>query len=69
MGFTLNQKRAEELLVKNGWVRTLGGKHNVKMEKDGCRPITLPRHKGRDYSKNLTGSILRQAGITKKDAS
>lgn len=47
----LNQKSAKRLLQQNGWTDTRGGKHAVKMEKRGCRPITLPRHKGRDYSK------------------
>lgn len=69
MGFVLNRKKAEKLLAEHGWVTTLGGKHSVKMEKKGCRPITLPMHKGRDYSKSLTGSILNQAGIDKKDVS
>lgn len=40
-----------------------GGKHNIKMEKAGERPITLPMHKGQQYSKDLTRSILKQAGI------
>jgi predicted RNA binding protein YcfA (HicA-like mRNA interferase family) len=61
---TLSQKSAQKLLEANGWVRTKGGKHNVKMEKTGNRPITLPQHKGQEYSKGLTGSILKQAGIT-----
>jgi predicted RNA binding protein YcfA (HicA-like mRNA interferase family) len=37
--------------------------HVVKMEKDGERPITLPMHRGQEYSKNLTRAILKQAGI------
>ena len=41
----------------------LGGKHNVKMERPGERPITLPMHKGQDYSPSLTAAILRQAGL------
>lgn len=59
----LNQASAIKLLESEGWVRTLGGKHNVKMEKDGKRPITLPQHRGRDYSKSLTSAILREAGL------
>ena len=50
-------------LEEHGWVRTKGGKHNVKMEKDGHRPITLPMHKRQDYSASLTRAILKQAGI------
>lgn len=59
----LNQKKAIKLLEQNGWTRSRGGKHVVKMTKQGERPITLPHHKGRDYSKGLTAAILRQAGL------
>lgn len=40
-----------------------GGKHVVKMTKPGERPITLPMHKGRDYSKALDSAIRREAGL------
>jgi len=59
----MNQKSARKLLEKNGWTKTQGGKHNIKMEKAGQRPITLPMHHGEDYSKSLTARILRQAGL------
>ena len=59
----LNQQKAKKLLEKHGWVETLGGTHNAKMEKDGCRPITLPMHRGRDRSPALTDAMLRQAGL------
>jgi predicted RNA binding protein YcfA (HicA-like mRNA interferase family) len=59
----LNQKQAIKLLQQNGWKQEAGGKHSVKMCKPKCRPITLPRHKGRDYSAGLTASILREAGL------
>ena len=61
---TVNQKEARKLLEKHGWSRTKGGKHNIKMEKDGMRPITLPQHRGQQYSVDLTRAILKQAGIT-----
>ncbi|HEX5712036.1 MAG TPA: type II toxin-antitoxin system HicA family toxin [Solirubrobacterales bacterium] len=51
------------LLERHGWSRTRGGKHQVKMTRPGRRPITLPQHKGRDYSRGLTAAILRQAGL------
>jgi predicted RNA binding protein YcfA (HicA-like mRNA interferase family) len=35
----------------------------VKMVKPGARPITLPQHKGRTYSKGLDAAIWRQAGL------
>jgi predicted RNA binding protein YcfA (HicA-like mRNA interferase family) len=60
---TLNQKKAIKLLKENGWTQVRGGKHQVKMTKPGCRPITLPLHKGRDYSPGLSQAILRQAGL------
>lgn len=59
----LCQKSAIKLLKSHGWRQTLGGKHNVKMEKDGCRPVVLPMHKGRDYSPGLRAAILQQAGL------
>lgn len=60
---TLSQKSAKKLLQANGWAETRGGKHVVKMEKPGQRAITLPKHKGRDYSLGLRKAILRQAGL------
>ena len=60
---TLSQKKAIKLLKENGWIQASGGKHQVKMIKPGCRPITLPQHKGRDYSPGLGKAILKQAGL------
>lgn len=60
---TLNQRSMIKLLTANGWTQTLGGKHNVKMEKAGERPITLPNHNGDDYGSSLRARILRQAGL------
>jgi predicted RNA binding protein YcfA (HicA-like mRNA interferase family) len=60
---TLSQRKAIKLLKENGWAQVRGGKHQVKMTKPGCRPVTLPRHKGRDYQPGLTRAILKQAGI------
>jgi predicted RNA binding protein YcfA (HicA-like mRNA interferase family) len=62
-GGTLSQKKAIKLLKEHGWTKSRGGKHQVKMTKLGHRPITLPQHKGRDYSPGLTQAILRQAGL------
>lgn len=52
-----------KLLRENGWTQARGGKHQVKMTKPGCRPITLPQHKGRDYQAGLASAILKQAGL------
>jgi predicted RNA binding protein YcfA (HicA-like mRNA interferase family) len=60
---TLNQKKAIKLLLEHGWTRARGGKHQIKMIKQGCRPITLPQHKGRDYPRGLALAILKQAGL------
>jgi predicted RNA binding protein YcfA (HicA-like mRNA interferase family) len=50
-------------MKENGWTQARGGKHQVKMTKEGCRPITLPQHRGRDYQPGLTSAILKQAGL------
>ena len=67
---TLNQREARKLLEEYGWTETVGGKHTVKMTKPGNRPITLPSHRGQQYSRQLTAAILKQAGLRKggKDA-
>jgi predicted RNA binding protein YcfA (HicA-like mRNA interferase family) len=59
----LNQRSMKKLLEANGWVATVGGKHVVKMEKAGRRPITLPANKRRDYPPDLRAAILREAGL------
>jgi predicted RNA binding protein YcfA (HicA-like mRNA interferase family) len=60
---TLNQRGMKKLLEANEWVETVGGKHVVKMEKPGHRPITLPANKRRDYPPGLRAAILKQAGL------
>jgi predicted RNA binding protein YcfA (HicA-like mRNA interferase family) len=60
---TLSQKKAIKLLKESDWTQARGGRHQVKMIKPGCRPITPPQHKGRDYQPGLANSILRQAGL------
>lgn len=56
----LSQAAAIEYLLKLGWSQAVGGKHQVKMTKKGCRPITLPQNKGRDYPPGLRSAILRE---------
>jgi len=60
---THSQRTLRKLLEEHGWTMTRGGKHGVKMEKPGRRPITLPHHGGHDYGRGLTAAILRQAGL------
>jgi len=57
------QREMQTLMEANGWTKTVGGKHSVKMEKPGERPVTLPMHKGAKYGMDLTARILRQAGL------
>ena len=59
----LNHDNAKRLLESQGWAVTIDGKHSTKMEKQGMRPITLPRHSGHDYGPALRAAILRQAGL------
>jgi predicted RNA binding protein YcfA (HicA-like mRNA interferase family) len=65
----LNQASALKLLEKHGWTQTPGGSHQVKMEKEGCRPITLPANHRKDYPKGLRQAILREAGLAGPGAS
>lgn len=60
---TLCQASARALLELHGWACVAGGKHVVKMVKEGERPITLPMHRGGDYGPQLRSSILKAAGI------
>ncbi len=58
-----NQREWIRALEDAGWKQERGGKHQVKMVKPGKRPITLPQHKGRTYSKGLDAAIRNQAGL------
>jgi predicted RNA binding protein YcfA (HicA-like mRNA interferase family) len=60
----LSQKSAKKLLEEHGWTETKGGKHTVKMDRPGHRPITLPMHRGNDYGRKLTAAILKEAGLS-----
>lgn len=63
----LSHDSAKALLEAHGWTATIGGKHATKMEKPGRRPITIPRHKGRDWGPRLRNDVLRQAGLKTPD--
>jgi predicted RNA binding protein YcfA (HicA-like mRNA interferase family) len=63
MAKAMNQKDWIKTLTMHGWTRRTGGKHQVKMTKAGERPITLPMHKGKDYSPGLSAAIRRQADL------
>ena len=55
-----DQKSWIRFLVARGWTVERGGKHQVKMVKDSCRPITLPMNKSRDYAKGMNAALRRQ---------
>jgi predicted RNA binding protein YcfA (HicA-like mRNA interferase family) len=57
------QKEWIKRLRNEGWTPERGGKHQVKMTKPGFRPITLPEHKRRAYSKGFEAELRRQAGL------
>jgi predicted RNase H-like HicB family nuclease len=60
---TLSQKKPIKLLKENGWTQARGGKHQVKMTKEGCRPITLPQQKGeKGFVMELTARIHIEEG-------
>jgi hypothetical protein len=61
---TLNQREAIKLMVAHGWSQETGGKHNVKMVKDGEPCFALPSNHRRDYPRGLRDAILLAAGIT-----
>ena len=58
-----SQREWIKLLEWEGWTRTSGGKHQVKMVKQGRRPITLPENKRRVYSRGFEAALRRQAGL------
>lgn len=59
----LSQRTAVRLLAREGWALSRGGKHAVKMRREGRRPITLPHAHGETYSRGLTLAIYREAGL------
>jgi len=56
------QKQWIKRLENEGWTRTRGGSHQVKMTKPGRRPVTL-ENKRRAYSKGFEAELRRQAGL------
>lgn len=57
------QKQLIRVLTREGWARSSGGKHQVKMSKPGHRPITIPHFKGAVLPVGLGNAILKQAGL------
>ncbi len=57
------QKALIKKLKENGWEQGVGGKHQVKMNREGHRPVTIPEFKGETLPVGLSQAILKQAGI------
>ena len=53
----MKKKDLEQLLMKAGWIKTAGGRHD-KWIKEGCRPIPVPRH--REINELTAKSIIKQ---------
>lgn len=54
------QKQWIKKLLADGWALERGGKHQAKMTKPGCRPITLPENKRTAYSKGFEAQLRRE---------
>ena len=57
------QKEWIKRLQQEGWTLESGGNHQVKMTKPGHRPVTLPEHKRRAYSKGFEAQLRRETGL------
>jgi len=57
------QKTLIKMLKDQEWERSVGGKHQVKMTREGHRPVTIPEFKGETLPVGLSQAILKQAGI------
>jgi hypothetical protein len=54
------QKQWIKELQAEGWILERGGRHQTKMTKPGCRPITLPENKRRAYSRGFEARLRRE---------
>lgn len=59
----MNWKEAKKLLKRHGWKEGEPGKHQVKMVKEGCRPMILPHNHNQPYPPGMTKNILKEAGV------
>jgi len=57
------QKQWIKKLQAEGWALERGGKHQAKMTKAGCRPITLPENKRRAYSRGFEAQLRRELRV------
>ncbi len=54
------QKQWIKRFEEDGWIVDRGGKHQTKMCKPGCRPITLPENHRRAYSRGLEAQLRKE---------
>lgn len=52
-----------KVLREEGWRQEAGGRHQVKMTKQGMRPITLPDNHRRAYAKGFEAQLRREARL------
>ena len=52
-----------KVLREDGWRQEAGGRHQVKMTKQGMRPITLPDNHRRAYAKGFEAQLRREARL------
>ncbi|MDQ3986891.1 MAG: type II toxin-antitoxin system HicA family toxin [Actinomycetota bacterium] len=57
------QRELIKKLEEGGWTRRPGGRHQVKMVKEGERPVTIPQYQGKALPIGLSQAILKQAGV------
>ncbi len=62
------QKHWIKRLEAEGWSTERGGKHQVKMTRPGCRPITLPDNHRRAYSKGFEAQLRRELKAAEENA-
>ena len=56
----MTQRQWISLLRSDGWRQEAGGKHQVKMTKQGRRPVTLPDNHRRAYAKGFEAQLRRE---------
>jgi hypothetical protein len=52
-----------KLMREAGWRQEAGGKHQVKMTRQGRRPVTLPDNHRRAYSKGFEAQLRREVRL------
>lgn len=62
---TLNFKKVEKMLKKDGWrVVRVAGSHYQFRKEGCCSTVTVPCHSGKSISLNVIKSIEKQSGLS-----